>query len=70
MYPPYDKNESCTYLCADCYWEEDSRRKYERRKALHADPEKLEAYRKHVCEVLGLNYEATKEQNKIEANKG
>jgi hypothetical protein len=64
MYPEHwDSGDDCGIYCADCYWEEDSRKKKERRAKLHANPEALEAYRRHVCEVLGLSYEATQSKS-------
>lgn len=58
MYPEYwDTGDDCGIYCADCYWEEDSKRKKARRAWLHANPEALRAYQKHVCEVLGLPYQ-------------
>lgn len=55
MYPQYwDTGDDCGIYCADCYWEEDSKRKKARRAWLRANPEALQAYQNHVCQVLGL----------------
>jgi hypothetical protein len=55
MYPHHwDSGDECGIYCADCFWEEDSKRKNERRAWLHSNPEALLAYQKHVCEVLNL----------------
>jgi hypothetical protein len=63
MYPQYwDTGDDCGIYCADCYWEEDSKRKKARREWLHSNPEALRAYQKHVCQVLGLPPLETKSQ--------
>ncbi len=55
MYPQHwDSGDDCGIYCADCFWEEDSKRKNERRAWLHSNPEALLAYQKHVCKVLNL----------------
>jgi hypothetical protein len=55
MYPHHwDSGDECGIYCVDCYWEEDSKRKNERRAWLHSNPEALLAYQKHVSKVLNL----------------
>jgi len=63
MYPQHwDSGDDCGIYCADCYWEEDSKRKKARRAWLRSNPEALLAYQKHVCEVLNLTPLETKTQ--------
>ena len=54
MYPSKNSQEDCNIYCADCYWDLDAERKRKRRSYWKENPEALEAYRKHVAEVLGL----------------
>lgn len=59
MYPhrfEEDDNE-CNTLCADCYWDEDSRRKHRRRVYYAHHPEEYEAFRKQAAETLGVPYQ-------------
>jgi len=72
MYPQHwDSADDCGIYCADCFWEKDSERKRARRAWLYANPEALQAYREHVCQVLGLSpvqpSPQTEQLNKIEA---
>ncbi len=69
MYPEYwDSGDECGIYCVDCYWEEDSKRKKARRAWLHSNPEALQAYRDHVCQVLGLPSLSKEQPAKIETN--
>lgn len=58
MYPHRfkDDDNECNTLCADCYWDEDERRKHERRLYFANHPEEYEAFRRQAAETLGVKY--------------
>ncbi len=56
MFPRKNSREDCHILCADCYWDEEYRRKQERKLYYSLHLEEYEAYRKQAAETLGVPY--------------